>query len=80
MCLAVPMKVIELIPPDNALVEMDGISIEVSLSLVGEVKIGEYVIVHTGFAIEILDQEEAEKTLSVFDEIAAVGKNYPVAD
>jgi len=72
MCLAVPMKVIELLPPDMAIVELDGVSMDVSLKLVGEVSIGEYVIVHTGFALEILNLEEAEKTLEVLREIAMI--------
>ena len=69
MCLAVPMKVVKLVTSDRAVVDADGVSMEVSLVLVGEVNIGDYVIVHTGFAIEILDLEEAEKTLSVLKEI-----------
>ena len=69
MCIAVPMKVVELIPPESAVVDMDGISMEISLSLVGNVNIGDYVIVHTGFALEILDTDEAENTLSLFNEI-----------
>ena len=74
MCLAVPMKVVELIPPDNAIVESEGLSMEVSVMLVNNVKVGDYVIVHTGFAIEILDFEEAEKTLSLLREIADTGR------
>lgn len=74
MCLAVPMKVVELIPPDNAIVESEGVSMEVSVMLVDNAKVGDYVIVHTGFAIEILDIEEAEKTLSLLREIADTGR------
>ena len=70
MCLAIPMKVIELLPPDKAIVESDGISMEISLKLVDEVNVGDYVIVHTGFALEVLDLTEAEKTLEIFKEIA----------
>ena len=73
MCLAVPMKVVELIPPDNAVVESEGVSMEISVMLVADVKVGDYVIVHTGFAIEILDLEEAEKTLSLLREIVEAG-------
>ena len=74
MCLAVPMKVVELIPPDNAVVESEGVSMEISVMLVADVKVGDYVIVHTGFAIEILDLEEAEKTLSLLREIVDTGR------
>ena len=74
MCLAVPMKVVELIPPDNAIVESEGVSMEISVMLVDNAKVGDYVIVHTGFAIEILDLVEAEKTLSLLREIADTGR------
>ena len=74
MCLAVPMKVIELIPPDKAVVESEGITMEISVMLVSDVKVGDFVIVHTGFAIEILDLEEAEKTLSLLRELADTGR------
>ena len=77
MCLAVPMKVIELLPGERAVVDMDGVSMEISLSLLTDVKIGDYVIVHTGFALEILDIAEAEKTLSMLREIAAAGTLHP---
>ena len=73
MCLAVPMKVVELIPPDNAIVESEGVSMEISVMLVADVRVGDYVIVHTGFAIEILNIEEAEKTLSLLREIVEAG-------
>ena len=73
MCLAVPMKVSEISPNETAVVESDGVSMEISLKLVGEVNIGDYVIVHTGFALEVLDPEEAKKTLDVFREIAEAG-------
>jgi len=69
MCLAVPMKVMKLLPPDRAIVEADGMSMEASLKLVEKVKVGDYVIVHTGFALEVLNLEEAEKTLEIFNEI-----------
>jgi len=74
MCLAVPMKVVELIPPDKAVVESEGVSMEISVMLVADVKVGDYVIVHTGFAIDILDLEEAKKTLSLLRELVDAGK------
>ena len=77
MCLAVPMKVMKLLPPDRAIVEADGMSMEASLALVGNVNIGDYVIVHTGFALEVLDIEEAEKTLELFNEISMAEKEFP---
>lgn len=71
MCLAVPARVIELIGPDQAVIELGGVRNRVSLVLVDDVAVGDYVIVHTGFAIAHLNVAEAEKTLELFREIAA---------
>ena len=73
MCLAVPMKVVELIPPDRAIVETEGVSMEISLKLVENAAVGDYMIVHTGFALEVLDLDEAEKTLRMLQEITKAG-------
>ena len=68
MCLAIPAKVIE-IHGDTAKVDFGaGTMRDVNVSLV-EAKVGEYVIVHAGYAIEVLDQKEAEETLSLWNEI-----------
>jgi len=68
MCLAIPAKVVE-INGDTAKVDFGaGTMREVNISLV-EAKIGEYVIVHAGYAIEVLDQKAAEETLALWDEI-----------
>ena len=68
MCLAIPAKVIE-IHGDTAKVDFGaGTMRDVNVSLV-EPKVGEYVIVHAGYAIEVLDQKEAEETLSLWNEI-----------
>ncbi|MBF0561037.1 MAG: HypC/HybG/HupF family hydrogenase formation chaperone [Alphaproteobacteria bacterium] len=69
MCLAIPAKVIELLPDDMARVDLDGVTKEVSLGLVEDVALGDYVIVHVGFALSKLDPEEAAITLALFAEI-----------
>lgn len=69
MCLAVPAKVVAL-DGDQAEIDVGGTRNRVSLALVDDVSVGDYVIVHTGFAIARLDVEEAEKTLALFAEIA----------
>jgi hydrogenase expression/formation protein HypC len=71
MCLAVPVRVAEVLPDGNAVVEVGGVHSRVSLSLVDGVGVGDYVIVHAGFAINRLDVAEAEKSLALFAEIAA---------
>lgn len=70
MCLAIPMRVVELNGDDLATVELSGVQKQVSLALVDDVRVGDYVIVHVGFALGKLDQDEAEKTLALFAEIA----------
>jgi len=68
MCLAIPAKVVE-INGDTATVDFGaGTMREVNVSLV-EAKVGEYVIVHAGYAIEVLDQKAAEETLALWNEI-----------
>lgn len=70
MCLAIPAKVIRLDDGDWAEVEIGGVRNRVSTLLLDEVAVGDYVIVHVGFAINRLDVDEAERTLALFDEIA----------
>ena len=64
MCLAVPAEVIE-ITGDEALVNLGGIRKRISLMLVDDVAVGDFVIVHVGFALTRLDREEAEETLEL---------------
>jgi len=68
MCLAIPAKVVE-INGDTAKVDFGAGTIrDVNISLV-EAKVGEYVIVHAGYAIEVLNQKAAEETLALWNEI-----------
>ncbi len=73
MCLAMPARVIELLPDDQAIVELDGVRKEISLALIEAPRIGDYVIVHVGYALSKLDPEEAAKTLALFAEFQAAG-------
>ncbi len=70
MCLAIPGRIIE-IEGKTAVVDFGGVKREVRLDLLPEVKVGDYVIVHTGFAIERLDEERA---LEILEAWAEVGK------
>lgn len=67
MCLAVPLKLVEI---NNKIgtIESGGIQRKVNLSLVENPKRGDFVVVHAGFAISIMNQEEAEKTLDIIRE------------
>lgn len=68
MCLAIPGEVIE-INGKEAIVDFGGVQREVRIDTLDNVEVSEYVIVHTGFAIEKLDKKEAEKTLEVWKEM-----------
>ena len=71
MCLAVPMKVISL-KDGTGIAEMSGVKKEISFMMLPEAEIGDYVIVHAGFAIQKLNEEEAQKTLALFREMAVL--------
>ncbi|HEB73420.1 MAG TPA: HypC/HybG/HupF family hydrogenase formation chaperone [Nitrospirae bacterium] len=68
MCLAVPMEVTE-INDFRGIARMGGVSRDVNLMLVPDVKVGDYVIIHAGSAISILSEQEAKKTLDLLGEI-----------
>ncbi|MGD9949103.1 MAG: HypC/HybG/HupF family hydrogenase formation chaperone [Desulfobulbus sp.] len=78
MCLAIPMQVVELrggsdelIDPQVAMVESDGIRKEIRLEMADRVpEVGEYVIIHAGFAIRTLSEEEAEINLNLMRQMA----------
>lgn len=69
MCLAIPACVEQLIAGDSAIVNLGGVRKEISLALVEDVAVGDYVIVHVGFALQKLDPEEAAQTLALFAEM-----------
>ena len=75
MCLAVPMKVVGLRPGGAGVAELGGTRYDVNLALLDEVSVGDYVIVHAGFAIERLDRDEADARLALFCEMAAVHRD-----
>ncbi len=70
MCLAVPSKIVK-INDTVATVDVDGVTRETSLLLLEDAKIGDYVIVHAGFAISLLDEESALQTLTDMRNILA---------
>ncbi|MEI8393895.1 MAG: HypC/HybG/HupF family hydrogenase formation chaperone [Rhodospirillaceae bacterium] len=69
MCLAIPARVIELLDNDMATVDLGGVKLAISLALVEEVALDDYVVVHVGYALNKLDREEAEKTLAMLAEV-----------
>jgi hydrogenase expression/formation protein HypC len=72
MCLAIPAQVIEILEYDQAIVDMGGVRKPISTALLEEVAVGDYVIVHVGYALNRLDPDEAAETLRLFAEMAEV--------
>ncbi len=72
MCLAIPVLVIEVLANEQAIIDLSGVRKEISTALLDTVAVGDYVILHVGFAIGKLDPEEALRTLALFDDIAAM--------
>ena len=77
MCLAIPAQVIEISDNEIAVVEVGGIRKAISTALLDEVAVGDYVIVHVGYALERLNVAEAEETLRLFAELAASVADQP---
>ncbi|MDP3289430.1 MAG: HypC/HybG/HupF family hydrogenase formation chaperone [Methyloversatilis sp.] len=70
MCLAIPAMLVELRADERAVVNLGGIRKDVSIELVPEAQVGDYVIVHVGHAIGMIDPEEAARTLALFGEMS----------
>ena len=75
MCLALPARVCALLEDGQAVVELGGVRKAVSIALVPDAAIGDYVIVHVGHAIGQVDPEEAARTLALFAELAAANQS-----
>ena len=69
MCLAIPVRIAELGEKETAIAEIDGVRKEISLALVEDIRVGDYVLMHVGYAISRLDENEARRTLALFEEL-----------
>jgi len=74
MCLAIPARIVEVLADEQGVVDLGGIRKQISLELIDGAAVGDYVIVHVGYALSRLDPAEAERTLALFAE-AAVALN-----
>lgn len=72
MCLAIPACIEQLIAEDSAIINLGGMRKEVSLALVENIAVGDYLIVHAGYALQKLDQKEAAHTLAMFAEMSTM--------
>ena len=71
MCLAIPALIVQRLEGDVAVIELDGVRKQISLALVPEAQVDDYVIVHVGYALTRLDPEEAQRTLALFAQLGA---------
>ena len=71
MCLAIPGKIVEIVDEANHIAKVDvgGVRRNVSLALLDDARLGDYVLIHVGFAMSKIDEREAEETLRVLKEI-----------
>lgn len=70
MCLAIPARIVEIDPvSDSAIVSLDGVQKEISLVLVEDIGIGDYVLLHVGYALSKVSENEARRTLALFAEM-----------
>lgn len=74
MCLAIPAEVTKLLPDEMAVVSIDGVSKEISVALIEDLVVGDYVIIHVGYALTKIDPEEARRTLDLLRELSAEGQ------
>jgi len=72
MCLAIPAEVTELLADDMARVMMDGVGKIISVALIEDLKVGDFVIIHVGYALTKIDPEEARRTLAILAELGHV--------
>ena len=74
MCLAIPVRIAELLPDDMARVTIEGVSKVVSVALVDGLAVGDYVVLHVGYALSRIEPHEAERTLALLREAAGLGE------
>lgn len=67
MCLAIPVQIKEILSGDEAIAEISGVKKTISTALVEDIQVGDYVILHVGYALQKIDPEEAKKTIELFN-------------
>lgn len=74
MCLALPARVVSLELGDMAVVALEGVKKKISLALVEDVSVGDYVLIHVGYALHKVSEEEAARTLAMMAEAGVLGE------
>ena len=75
MCLAVPAKILQITPDQLATVDFGGVQRVISVQLLPQARPGDYVLIHTGFAIGVIDEDEAMETLEMLAEMEALARD-----
>jgi hydrogenase expression/formation protein HypC len=68
MCLAIPVRVKQIVDHESAVVELNGVATRISTVLIEDVSVGDFVILHVGYALSKLDEDEAQKTIAALRE------------
>ncbi len=71
MCIAWPMRLLEILPNQRGVADFDGVSRKIGLRLLKDAQVGDYVLVHAGYAIEKVDSEKAKEQLALLEELKA---------
>lgn len=69
MCLAIPVRIEEIIDTESAIADIGGVRKEINIALIADLSVGDYVIMHVGYALNKIDPEEAARTLALFAEL-----------
>ncbi|KRR02250.1 hydrogenase assembly protein HupF [Bradyrhizobium jicamae] len=74
MCLSIPAEVTRILPDDTAIASIDGVDKEISIALIEDLTVGDYVLIHVGYAITKIDPTEARRTLELLQELSGEGQ------
>ena len=83
MCLGVPGKIVDIYPSNGLLmgkIDFGGVTREACLAYVPEAQLGDYTIIHVGFALHLISEEDARETLQLLNQIAELGDENPLAE
>lgn len=78
MCLAIPVRIEEIIDTESAIAEIGGVRKEINIALIADLNVGDYVIMHVGYALNKIDPEEAARTLALFAELDALEQQQAI--
>jgi len=78
MCLAIPVRVEEILGAETAIADIGGVRKEINIALISDLAVGDYVIMHVGYALNKIDPEEAERTLALFAELDELGQKESI--